>query len=366
MTTKPTLLSNNDWLAQLTFQLGLTPMPTFVILAVFNTLFSVLLAFLFNAWQPSQGSGLAAEPAAWFYIIVVQPAAVAYYVWMQHAGTRIFTTLKKGRVVETSGGLEQELANCQSRYESSKARHVALFLAILVVIWFNLAANNLVFSFGSSSWLVAHPAIILISSPILFVVYYALILVVYDIAVITAALRSLFKKNQIRVEPLHPDGAGGFGTIGRFAANLGFGIAILGFALAASIMQAPTAFYLDYALVVNIFLYMMFAPALFLMPIWSGHRAMVGYRDRLGLEISDEFRDGFAELRSNRKENYEIMQPALRRVQQLVEMRGLVADFPIWPFNSGSLRKYVGLVVSPVVPVAISLFTNVFFGFPTP
>jgi hypothetical protein len=353
MNTSTANLSNNDWLAKITSKLDLSPITAFLILAAFNALLSVSLAVIFNAWDE-----LASEPLSWFYIVIVQPAALSYFVWMQHAGTVIFSSLKKGKVVETKGGLEKEFEISQRRYGSSTARIIAWLCAIIVIIWFNLAANNILLSFGDPSWLTVHPGIILISSPIIFIVYYALVLVVYDIAVIVAALMAIFKNNQIRVEPLHPDGAGGFGAIGRFVANLGFGIAMLGFALAASAIQAQTNSYLDYALVTNIVLYAIFAPTLFLIPIWSGHRAMVGYRDRLGLEVSDEFENEFSLLRANQKQNVESMEPALRRVQQLVEMRAIISDFPIWPYNATSLRKYVGLVLSPLVPVAISIIVD--------
>ena len=43
----------------------------------------------------------------------------------------------------------------------------------------------------------------------------------------------------------------------------------------------------------------------------------------------------------------------------LDEVRVLITDqVPVWPFSTGSLRKFFGLTLSPLVPAAISIIID--------
>jgi hypothetical protein len=199
-----------------------------------------------------------------------------------------------------------------------------------------------------------------VRSPIDGLTLYALTIAVYDVIVIVSALNGMLENpriRRIRVAPFHPDGAGGMGSIGRFAANLGYGIGTIGLSLSLAAIQDPASVVSmsNYSLVIEIGIYLVLAPILFVIPLWTAHSTMVASRDHLQKEISLEFNTAFAQMHAARSGSADAIEPLLEKVRQLDEAHTLVNRFPVWPVNVGSFRKFFGLILSPLVPAVFSV-----------
>lgn len=150
---------------------------------------------------------------------------------------------------------------------------------------------------------------------------------------------------------------GGLGAVGRFVANIGYGIGAMGlFLLLVWLQSSIDSTALNNLLLIEMFIvYALAAPTSFFIPLWSAHTAMLAYRNQLSKTISREFDDAFARLHSPRIEDADQAEPLLKRIRQLDEERELLERFPVWPFDAASVRKFFGLALSPLIPIVTSL-----------
>ena len=107
-----------------------------------------------------------------------------------------------------------------------------------------------------------------------------------------------------------------------------------------------------------VFSYLILAPLIFFLPLRSAHYAMVSFRNQLASEISFEYDSTFEKLRISHSSDSEEMEVILQKLHQLDETRNIIMKFPIWPFNTSSIRRFFGLTLSPLLPVAISVITD--------
>jgi len=105
-------------------------------------------------------------------------------------------------------------------------------------------------------------------------------------------------------------------------------------------------------------IYLILAPVSFFSPLRSAHSAMLLYQKGLIMNISEEFDRVFSQLKSSQTNNADQNEPFLKRIRQLEEERELVYRFPVWPFDTASLRKFFGLAFSPLIPVVTSLLID--------
>ena len=89
---------------------------------------------------------------------------------------------------------------------------------------------------------------------------------------------------------------------------------------------------------------------------------MVAYRNRLVAEISVEFDTVLEKLRASRSSDPEAIESLLKKLRQLDEARSLIMRFPVWPFDTGTIRRFFGLVLSPLLPGAVSTLTDWLLG----
>ena len=318
-------------------------------------------ALKFNALLPNAVSkGWAAEPASWLYHGLLQPILIGYFYWLQRAGGQVFADLAGKKAFEPREHLTDQFARCRRRFQNRWASYATAMASLLFTGWFVLAFTQTLFRSPYPSWLTVSPVLVIIRVPFVFIAFYSLVVVIYDLVVIIIALNDLFTNLRIHIEAMNPDRAGGIGAIGRFSANLGYGIGIMGLALSLSIIQAPSISVVlnDYSILTAITLYLLFAPLIFLSPLWTAHLAMMKCRDRLLSENSTNFDIAFNQLQRLLSNDDKEVEPALKRVQRLMEIKTIVSQFPVWPFNFQAVSKFVSLVTAPLLPRGISIIMN--------
>ena len=98
-----------------------------------------------------------------------------------------------------------------------------------------------------------------------------MIIGLYDYFVIVIALNDVVKHQEIRVQPYHPDKAGGRGAVGRFVANIGYIVASIAVFAVLIWLQDPDIYPSLYQIVLELIpvLYLIIAPTSFFLPLWS-------------------------------------------------------------------------------------------------
>ncbi len=353
-------LTNNEWLARIIARFPFGPISLAVIWVALCAVRDITLALCFDAWSPqitatSVRDGLSSQPPAWFFNWIAPAVMLGYYSWIQSAGRTLFKELIEEGIFTSETHLKTELTKTHRRFRSRIAPYMATLVGLAYSLWYIWTYAIFPDKAPYPTWVTAHPAIVLVNVPLIFVALYALAMVLYDLAAVFIALGRLVKQQTFRVEPLNPDGAGGLGAIGRFSANLSYGIGVFGLSLFLGAIFGGSYTAKNYPLFALIALYVLGVLLVFFLPLWSTHTEMTKFRSRLVKEISNEFDDVFRQLRNSRAESADVIQPLLEKAQQIDEMLGYVKRFPIWPFNLSSVRKFFGVAWSPLIPTIISI-----------
>jgi hypothetical protein len=174
-------------------------------------------------------------------------------------------------------------------------------------------------------------------------------------------LNTIIKKSGVKVEPYHPDNAGGLGSIGNFLSNVGYVFFAAGIGLVISYYQSYL--YLNLSSLLTIWLYItiaftifiaIMAPVIFFLPIYSTHVGMRDYRDKILSKISKEYDFAYRGVNKILKGNLKDRENFLRKLNQLQDLRERTVTFPVWPYNFGNLRKIFGLTIAPIVSAILS------------
>jgi len=355
---KAATLSNREWLSTLLRKTRLSPPGIFLLFLIINLLTTIPVAFYFGAWSPGNISkGLSREPAALLNDDLAIPLILAYFHWIQYAGDHLFKTLTKEGILTNSGSIRSILTRSSKRLQSSWAPMAATITGLIFSIYF-ISTFTQPRGQGFISWVFVNPAIVWIRAPMLFITIYALVMFVYDLGIIVITLNALFRSQTIKLEPLHPDGAGGLASIGHFVSSLGYFLFIIGFAYSIRIIQqnvVDSSGMDDIVTFVGLGIYLLLAPLIFFLPLQSARRAMILSRNNLLMDISKEFDTTFTEIHKLRSEKADHIEPLLQRHRQIEEIHRIVEKFPVWPFNLGNIRQFFSLVLIPILPALISI-----------
>jgi hypothetical protein len=348
-------LSNDEWLSRILRKSRLTPIRVAEIFLVFILVRDILLAAYFGALFPSAKSpGLAKEPLAFLMTDLAQAIILGGFCWLQVAGDKLISGLVNENILEFDENLYRELAKGHRHLRSPWLLLIATVLSVGYAAGLILVFPRISGQLTYPSWGTAHPAIVWIALPVTFMVFYALVMSVLDLIILISVVNRVFRRSRIQIQPLHPDRAGGLAAVGQFSANLGYGMGLIGLTISVGIVNAIVTSYVDYAWLLGLTIYLLVAPIIFFLPLWSAHVKMADHQKYLVKEVSRAFDEVFAQLRASRSQDPEESEPLLKRMRQLDEMRARIMQFPLWPFNVGSVRKFFGLVLSPALPAVIS------------
>ncbi len=346
-----------DWLSALLRRAGLGPLGAALLMAAVNLVVDLPLALGFGAWSAGPKSrGLSGEPADWIYEFLIHPVILGYLVWIQAAGGQLLTELVSRAVPGSEDRLQGVLDTCRTRLQGWWVSPTCAVLSLVFTTWFIRAFTEFAGPAPYPSWITVHHTIAWVRSPLVFVVFYALALEVYHLVIIILGVNELLTNQEIRIEPFHPDRAGGLGFVGRFSANLGYLIGVLGLLLSIRLIQAPADFSDERisVFVLGVVAYLLLAPTIFFAPLWAVHRAMAAYRERLLADVSAKFDAALAQLQGLSGGGADQVEEWVKGMQQLNNVRELIMDrVSIWPFSGESVRKYLGLAWSPLIPVLV-------------
>ncbi len=171
---------------------------------------------------------------------------------------------------------------------------------------------------------------------------------------ISIFLKDLVVHAQIRVLPFHPDRSGGLRPVGHLGLRNQYGLTVCGVNMV--LLAFVSLHYLEvppslYALIVTAAVaYLILGPVVFMGPLLPFRAGMLRTKTELMSEVAQRLRLELDRLRQLlaagqiTKEDEELVD-RLRKV-------GLVIDgLPVWPFDIGTLRKFLTAYIVPLVSV---------------
>lgn len=183
--------------------------------------------------------------------------------------------------------------------------------------------------------------------------YYAFIVALIKFCVILFLTTRLFSLFNIQVNPLHPDGAGGFGAIGRLLSR--FVMATVAFALLASagrFLSYARYGYLHMGRTEVILLLMTgtVLPLFLWAWLWVPHKAMVKFRDRKLMILAEEFRRSIRDGHLATPADSVSIKLSTDRLAELKKSYELLKEtYPVWPMSFGRMRSLVALTSAPLI-----------------
>ena len=281
------------------------------------------------------------------------PIVIVLYLW-QPMESQIVGMLKSIRKNES---IKEDIQNIDGGFIKTQRRYIILF-SVLAALVFILVQHFFVYPVENDKtgtpyfWYYATYYYWFLYTPILFLGYYMVGSVIIKVLFTLSWLNSFFKNITIDVHPLHPDGAGGLGSIGELSVKLSSVFVALGF-LASILTIARVAigngwFYYD--TVLEYLLYFIFVPIALIAPMWSVHKKMIEERDGILLSISKEF-----EKRLSRK-SQQVVEKDKTKLKELNEKYKLVLDsYPTWPLHVTLFKNFSITAVIPFVTGTLSI-----------
>lgn len=278
--------------------------------------------------------------------IMMFPVVGGFYAWVSVESGRLLSQLYRGGALADPPdvGLAVQL------HRSSVWPRLA-FAAIVVFLGLWWGSGELADSprYANKVWN-------LFTLPAALVAWYLICMIAARQITTMRVLWHLFGQGHLLLRPLQPDKAGGLSPVSRYTMALGYFIAGAGTGLALLAIQAimQHSFDRNYALHAAIGLYVVLSPSVFFGTLGAAHNAMAETKDRLLSKISQYFDREFDRAVAELDSDVSALRLQLTRMEELDKLYRLTERFPVWPFDTGTVRRFFALVSAPLAAVAVA------------
>ena len=336
-----------DPFARFLWRVGITPVRAGLIMFAYGLIYAIILPAIFGRL-----TDVFQDWPTLVIILLITPVLLGYYAWEPFSIQNLYDGVAR-RVRE--GQTEDEQI---ARLTRPLGRRIWFWLALLVGA---LESIYIVYQHSHSelSWQNFSPLIIAAVVPLRFIAFYAVaFILVREIATLIGVNRfmSIFP---IEVAPLHPDKAGGLRVLGRYVLARGIILGLVGLLFGMNLLRSQLGresisgeFYLEMAI------YALAAPTLFILPLWRAHILMVDARDKIMLAVAQKFEQQYynslEQIRSDAT-----TEEHLGEIGALQKLYEIAEQAPAWPLDVRIVSQFSAAVLVPVfLPMAIDFVAS--------
>lgn len=336
-------------------KLRLAPVSIAVLIFVADLIVDGAIGLHYDVFtSDSSTPGILHDYMALITDFLFDPIVAGLYLWSPDGTTRLFNQLQNSRIFLSEDAVVDTVNSRRSLYHHPAA-FVVIILSALVFTTTQIGGYVGWMPWRSvGGYLDLVPQASFFRAPFWFLVFYGLCFAVYNVAITIVTLRAIFRSKEIRLVPLHPDGCGGLGSISRYTINVAYGIGVVGLMLTAAVLiELQTGSLSDsYPVLVGVGAYMLAAPLIFFWPLGTAHEAMQNTKDQELLILAQSFDESYTRVKQEEGRNFE---KAVERLEQIRTLYKMADDFPVWPFDFRSLRRFFTVVGAPLLPAIISI-----------
>ncbi len=172
-----------------------------------------------------------------------------------------------------------------------------------------------------------------------------------NVRVIHSILES--KELQLNFNPLHPDRCGGLHSLSDYSLKTAYLAAVLGILVGLIeyqfITQGVGRVYWFVHLIIP--LHLALSMACFFGPLLAAHRGMRKAKDELLHEIARQFQTDYSQIRLSLTKDAETFKKGNEKIKELRAFYTLTEEFPVWPFDVQTFRRFLLTVPSPLLPL---------------
>jgi hypothetical protein len=283
---------------------------------------------------------------------------IAVYVRLPDELADLFNSLERNDVFDDAQNPDANLASYDDMLVARVDRYLWALAALLVVVCFwayriGGGTEWSTLSYVQSRWRVP---LIVLRALVYAPAEYGLIISAIRFVISLRFTSELFHAFPVRLNPLHPDGCGGVGAIGRLlthsvlvAVMIAMGAAGMAFVASASgvkVLERPETWLLGIGYLITI-------PALFVGWLAEPHRAMKAARDVALHRLSEQFTRAMSETMSSSCEDSATIKASTDRLTEMARQCGfLKATIPVFPVRMDAARW---LLLTSLAPVVTSL-----------
>jgi hypothetical protein len=320
----------------------------------FSIILSLVIAILTGTVFPSEKVqfSLTQDIVYWVSETLIVPLIWGYYTWIFSAFTNLLDNLKQNGAFR----LEADLSERFSLLVNKKAfKWIPVIIgALFGGLYFHQWVNTPTFWYSVSPFYLG-----IRSALVIFPLGYAFSAFIMRFF-INLHFFGVASENLI-IQPLHPDKAGGLQIIGQYALSLMYLWAVLsstavGFLywqLHNSISNNPVLIYIAFLICTGL------APALFLMPTLAAHRAMISFKKDLLLQVSEQYQKDATDTQHLLNVSAEHFAPKLNKMNYLQDLNKIISNYPEWPYNTDILKRLLLVASSPVITIFIQISIRV-------
>jgi len=168
---------------------------------------------------------------------------------------------------------------------------------------------------------------------------------------ISILLKDLVDHSELRLLPFHPDRCGGIRPVGQLGLRSQYALTVLGLnvisLVAVSLIYLRVPVWLYGLIIAAVIGYAALGPVVFMGPLLPFRAGMLKAKAELLGEVAQRLR---LELQRLRKElpAGELTREDEELVERLRKLGSVIDELPVWPFDAGTLKRFVTAYVIPI------------------
>lgn len=369
---KPRLdpITNSDPLRDAIKRLKFTPLTFGILILILDLIVDGLMVAYFNHFHwpdnmlfttSDKTYGLLEDYMAIITDFFYTPIIAGVYLWSINGSTEVFQRLLDSGIFVSKKELTKLINQYRLIFNNKYIFYVIAFASFAFSISQIAAYNKWVPWITVGGYIELWPPASYGRAPFWFLMFYSVLFSAYNVGVTIFILRKAFRSGNIQLAPLHPDNCGGLGAISNYSNKIALGIGSIGLIMsAATIMQLQLHRLQDtYPVLLGIAAYIIFAPLFFFLPLGTAHEAMREAKDAELLKLANRFRSLYNIITSTADKKKKKFNDELTRLENIKKLYSLADSFPVWPFDVQSLRRFLAVVTTPLLPAFISIIRKV-------
>jgi hypothetical protein len=357
MNSQTRKLYQSDPLAFLLIQkLHLSPLSFSLLTILIASTVYLLTAWISGTlWIEEKQTGLLQDWQPWILVLFISPIVFGYYLWSFQSIESVLDELESSDVVETNGAeVDRKVILA---YHQRWRKFVALGSATSFSIFVFYTRPGLKESSWTSSgvlptWTVTFSTLIAV---------YIGSMLALNLITNVWVLDQILTRKELKINPLHPDRCGGLRSLSDYALRAAYLAAVLGIMVGFIEYQFfRSNVWREYWFVHLIIpLHMILSGACFFGPLWAAHTGMNRAKEELLHNIAQQFHKDYSQIRSNLSGDAESLTKGMDKIRELRAIYTFTDEFPVWPFDIQTFRRFLLTVPTPLIPVGISILQKV-------
>ncbi len=170
-------------------------------------------------------------------------------------------------------------------------------------------------------------------------------------------LRMLFRF-EVNIQPFHPDGCGGLGSLMGQSEKLYWGMIAYGVIAALGILSNTLVYGLALISIYNFSLllsYVLLTGIAFFLPLYALTDSMRDAKQKLLLSIRERYRALNAKQGRGANDLGQLSDEHVADLKALKSLQQTARSMQVWPFNSGSLLRFASALATPLLVISITM-----------